>query len=256
MRRTLRQGWISATILVAGAWFLVRLGDVGWLRIDWADPGGWLARSEPDAALAALARAAALALVGWVGLSSLLYAAARLAGIRAGSVRWLSIGPIRRAVDALLAGWLLLGSMTSSLPATAAGSQATSTSTPAETVLPEYIPFPAGSLYPLPGPRENHPPTTQPGILPPEVPPGEAVPEPESGPADEPATVMVRPGDNLWELAARHLGGAGHKAVSAADIAPYWRQVVEANRDRIRSGDPDLIYPGEKIVLPRINPGS
>jgi nucleoid-associated protein YgaU len=26
--------------------------------------------------------------------------------------------------------------------------------------------------------------------------------------------------------------------------------VIEANRDRLRSGDPDLIYPGEEIILP------
>jgi nucleoid-associated protein YgaU len=28
--------------------------------------------------------------------------------------------------------------------------------------------------------------------------------------------------------------------------------VIEANRDHLRSGDPDLIYPGESIVLPRL----
>jgi hypothetical protein len=27
-------------------------------------------------------------------------------------------------------------------------------------------------------------------------------------------------------------------------------EVVEANRERLRSGDPDLIYPGETVVLP------
>jgi hypothetical protein len=33
-------------------------------------------------------------------------------------------------------------------------------------------------------------------------------------------------------------------------VAEYWAKVVEANRDRLESGDPDLIFPKEKVVLP------
>jgi nucleoid-associated protein YgaU len=33
-------------------------------------------------------------------------------------------------------------------------------------------------------------------------------------------------------------------------ISPYWRAVIRANRAALRSGDPDLIFPGEWISLP------
>jgi nucleoid-associated protein YgaU len=34
------------------------------------------------------------------------------------------------------------------------------------------------------------------------------------------------------------------------EITPYWRQVIEVNREGLLSGDPDLIYPGEMVTLP------
>ena len=36
------------------------------------------------------------------------------------------------------------------------------------------------------------------------------------------------------------------------EVAEYVDLVVEANRDRIQSGDPDLIEPGETIILPPV----
>lgn len=60
------------------------------------------------------------------------------------------------------------------------------------------------------------------------------------------ASVVVVEGDHLWKISARHLGAtAGNE-----QIAPYWRQVVETNAPHLRSGDPDLIYPGEVVQLP------
>jgi hypothetical protein len=64
-------------------------------------------------------------------------------------------------------------------------------------------------------------------------------------PAAPPATHVVVPGENLWTIAAARLGTR-----RAAAIAPYWRRVVERNRPTLRSGDPNLIYPGEVIALP------
>ncbi len=65
---------------------------------------------------------------------------------------------------------------------------------------------------------------------------------------DDPGTVVVKKGDHLWKISARHLDGqAGN-----GEIAPYWRRVVEVNTPRLRSGDPDLIYPGEIVHLPAI----
>jgi hypothetical protein len=63
-------------------------------------------------------------------------------------------------------------------------------------------------------------------------------------------------GDNLWKIAREHLlrersGGSGEP--TNREVAAYWAKVVEANRDRLHSGDPDLIYPGERITLPPVD---
>jgi hypothetical protein len=70
--------------------------------------------------------------------------------------------------------------------------------------------------------------------------------------AREPDAVMVvRAGDNLWVIAQHALRAAGEPADSA-DVAPYWKRVVAANTARLRSHDPNLIFPGERVVLPPI----
>jgi nucleoid-associated protein YgaU len=65
-------------------------------------------------------------------------------------------------------------------------------------------------------------------------------------------TVIVEKGDHLWKISARHLEGRLARLPTAAEITPYWQDVVDANRDRLRSGDPDLIYPGETVMLPEL----
>lgn len=62
-------------------------------------------------------------------------------------------------------------------------------------------------------------------------------------------TVIVERGDHLWKISERHLG----PDASDREITPYWLDVVEVNTPRLRSGDPDLIYPGEVVVLPEIS---
>ena len=66
---------------------------------------------------------------------------------------------------------------------------------------------------------------------------------------DDPDTVVVEKGDHLWKISARHLD----EPAGNGEIAPYWRRVVEVNAPRLRSGDPDLIYPGEIVQLPAIH---
>ena len=65
---------------------------------------------------------------------------------------------------------------------------------------------------------------------------------------------QVVPGDNLWTIARDHLAEArgGADEPTRREVAAYWLRVVEANRDRLVSGDPDLIYPGERTVLPPV----
>lgn len=61
----------------------------------------------------------------------------------------------------------------------------------------------------------------------------------EADPAPPQSVVVVEPGDSMWTIAAAHTTG---------EVAPYWRLVVDLNRDRFR--DVDLIHPGDEVLLP------
>jgi nucleoid-associated protein YgaU len=63
-------------------------------------------------------------------------------------------------------------------------------------------------------------------------------------------TVEVERGDHLWKISERRLGGVTGRKPEDTEITPYWRQVIEVNREGLLSGDPDLIYPGEMVTLP------
>lgn len=67
-----------------------------------------------------------------------------------------------------------------------------------------------------------------------------------SAPTRDPATVVVERGDHLWKISVRRL----EEVAPEHPIAPYWRDVVDVNTPRLRSGDPDLVFPGEVIELP------
>lgn len=71
----------------------------------------------------------------------------------------------------------------------------------------------------------------------------------EKGPP--PGTVVVEPGDHLWKISESHLEVILERPARPEEIVPYWRSVIDTNRDGLMSGDPDLIYPGEVITLPR-----
>ena len=63
------------------------------------------------------------------------------------------------------------------------------------------------------------------------------------------STVTVVEGDHLWKISERHLRAESPETA----VAPYWRTVIEVNTPNLRSGDPDLIYPGELIEMPPIS---
>ncbi len=61
-------------------------------------------------------------------------------------------------------------------------------------------------------------------------------------------------GENLWYIAASTLSRRhGDKEVTNREIAAYWREVIDANRHRLRSDSPNLIFPGEQVTLPPID---
>lgn len=73
------------------------------------------------------------------------------------------------------------------------------------------------------------------------------------GPTATTDTWTVEPGDHFWSIAAAHLGD-NRRAPSADDVATYWHRLIEANRGRlVVATNPDLLYPGQLLVLPPAN---
>lgn len=89
-----------------------------------------------------------------------------------------------------------------------------------------------------------------PGLAPPD---GPAATAPQVLEAPDDAELrwhVVRRGEHLWSIAESELRVRHGPTAGPPQVAAYWRRVVEANRGSIRSGDPDLIHPGERVRLP------
>ncbi len=70
-------------------------------------------------------------------------------------------------------------------------------------------------------------------------------------PADTAAVWEVEPGEHFWGASADTLEQAWGRSPTDEEVAPYWQQLVEGNRERLAPPhDPDLIYPGQRFVLP------
>jgi hypothetical protein len=78
---------------------------------------------------------------------------------------------------------------------------------------------------------------------------GQALPAPARplGAAPRPPRVVVRTGDTLWHLAADRLPRASRAIV----VADFVDRLHHRNRDVI-GPDPDLILPGERLVIPAL----
>ena len=91
--------------------------------------------------------------------------------------------------------------------------------------------------------------------------PADATVETAAPPADDPgragpeddglATTVVERGDDLWSISEARLEVDLEREAADPEVAPYWRTVIDANQDRfIQPGNPNLIYPGQVLVLP------
>ncbi len=84
------------------------------------------------------------------------------------------------------------------------------------------------------------PPTVGPDQLPPPL-------VIERSPAPDQAEHVVQPGEHFWSIAERVVNDRGIDV----PVGRYWQLLVEANRSRlVDPDDPDLLYPGQVLVLP------
>ena len=68
----------------------------------------------------------------------------------------------------------------------------------------------------------------------------------ERGRTTTSAVHVVERGECLWTIAEERLGRGASDARVAREVARMW----SVNRHRSRSGDPDLIFPGERLRMP------
>lgn len=257
----------STLVAVAGAGATITLlNRADTPGVDWSDLSQWLNDTSAEDVLVALVRLLALGVAWWLLASTTLYVAAtalrlpllvRCAG-------WTTLPVLRRVVDGVVAGSIVAGS-------TVGTGMAALAQTPAAEPAPAYVPRPAGDgpTY-LPTPAGDGPTyvPTPAGDSAPDAPVSLPAPaaahttpvvpaRPRPAAPDAPPTAhRVERGQHLWGIARAHLAAASGRPAAdlhPAEVAPYWRRLIDANASRLRSGDPDLIHPGEELVLPEID---
>ncbi len=186
-----------------------------------------------EAALNGALHALAVALLAWLALSTASSLARRVVpGLaRFDGLDRLTAPIVRRLLDALLCG--VLGAGIVATPAMA--------STPASHIVDVAVVRapPAASSVPPPAASS--------------VPPPAASSAPPPAVSARPRQVVVGAGDNLWSIARHEVerrAASPSATVANRDVAAYWGRVIARNRPHLRSGNPNLIFPGEIVELP------
>lgn len=276
---------------VAALVALHRLGAQPWLQVE-PDLRTWLAVASAEDAVVVALRYVALGAAWWLALTTGLYVVARLVRLPAAvrAVSWATLPAVRRVADravaVTIASSVVAGAPAAALalPAPVVAEVAVAPGLDDPRALPPLeAPGLAPDAAPPPDRRDGAADLTVPAAPPPAVLPAAAKPapaptdavsparaEPSSPPADPssetapgpaPAadpgsgTHVVAPGEHLWGIAAARVAGQrpDGPAPGDAEVAVYWRRLVAANVGRLRSGDPDLVFPGERVVLPPLD---
>jgi resuscitation-promoting factor RpfA len=229
----------SALVLADLAVLLELAPEPGALARDLRAPHAWLAEVGADAAASTLAGAALWCVAGWLALGLIAALAIELPGCvgRAANAtaRILLPGALYRVVAGAVGFGILLAPVAATADAGVVARTGAGPAVASVTPTPPPTPPPALPAPTWPGP----PPAPGPALPAPTLPDGA---QPAVRPA---ASVIVRPGDSLWRIAAVHLG----ERASAARIAAAWPQWYAANRTLI-GADPDLIAPGQHLQAP------
>lgn len=205
--------------------------------------------ARPDDAFAALASVVALVILSWLalvviaaGLAEVLPRGGRSnAAVRVVS-RAVTPAAVRRMVTAVVTAALLSGGsaqVARAEPVRSSGPVVTASATPPALVVATASAATDDSLDP-----GWVRPSTRPASLITTLDPSWG--EPGRARAVYPEEdVVVRRGDSLWDIAARHLGSAA----TDAEIARAWPQWFTANRATI-GPDPDRLTPGQRLRPP------
>jgi len=237
-----RRWLVALGALAVLGWLLVQLGS-GPLASPPTTPAAlpaWVDQAGPIAAALAIFRLVLLAITAYLLLTLALFGLARVAPAAVGSVldrTVVAVTPV--VVQRLLRAACGLAVVTAlgAGPIGAAGATpptASGTSTGTATLV---------EVDPSPGPGTavlSAVPTDDPQLTPPPTPP----PAPAQRP---PTSHRVVPGDHLWSIASAQVSSHLGRPASDAEIGRYWVEVIGANP---HIADPDVIHPGDEVVLP------
>lgn len=214
----------------------------------------WFQATEPAVALVAIARLAALAIGYWLLTTTIIYGLAHQLGWSAvtDGMRWITLPVVRRVVHGVtavsLTGFSIMGPAAVSVAPALAQTEAVvaqdgdddstgqlESEVDDGTPPPAYEPEAAG--WPDMAPESD----------------GFWIPEALTQADDvSAATHTVVKGDHLWSIAEDRLRSVVGRDVTEDEICQYWLKVIDANRGSLASGDPDLIYPDERVTLPPV----
>ena len=262
--------WTAALVLGLRALHALGAGPLGVPLTSRGELVGWVDRTQPEVMAVALVRLAALACGWYLAVCTLALALTRPLGRPrlAAAVARMTPAVVGRIVSGggglgLAAGTLLGALPSTTLTTTLATSAIVATpaaATPADRTQSPGPPTPTATMTRMPDDKPGAPasatmtrrpsPVAASSTPPPaaQAPATPAVPPP---PAAGPSSWIVEPGDSFWSIATDTVsppepGGPDHRLV-----AGYWRRLVEANRSRlIDPGNPDLLVPGQELVLP------
>jgi len=208
----------------------------------WSGAARWYDSVGPEVAVASFVRVGALGVAMWLVVAT---AAQLLAGVGAPAA-------VRRTADLIaprslqrfvhgLAGFSLSAGLAVAVPS--AGTP--SADATGEAVLRLVSEAPPGTATLRLAPPLAPPATPAP--IAPATPP--APPAPPSVPVAD--TVVVEPGDSLWSIAEEVLADGADGRPDDATVERYWRRLIAANvQALVDPGNPDLIYPGQALLLP------
>lgn len=229
----------AAVLGAGGAALLGWVSTECWHRVGVAvGPDTWSASFEVAQGLEIIVLAAAGLVSAWLSVLLIASSVAALPGARLAPLRACTTRLAPRLVPRITAGLV-----TTAVVLTPVGAASAAPATDWEA--PQSV---SASGEPGTGTGSPNTGAPEPGWLPTEPPrsaPSSTSIDLVSRGTAAPDSIVVRAGDTLWDITARHLGADA----DAATIAAAWPLWFEANRDVIGT-DPDLILPGTLLVPP------
>lgn len=256
-------GLAAWVLVLVAAVFVLRVSGRGSLRLPPVDNAAawhtWFAENDATTLAFAFVRVLALGAAWYCVLVTAAGTAARLsrAATLVALVDRVTLPPLRRLLSVTLTAGLATG--LAGAGAAVAAPPTTVTPGPAVTVTMHRLP-PASAPGAVPptttttttpsAPTTTTTTVAQSAPAPPATP--DLAPPPPPAPSSASGRWTVRPGDCFWSIAADVLSRAWGRPAADAEIAPYWRRLVEANRAAlVDASNPDLVFPGQVFTLPQ-----